>query len=70
MLLEWILYDLVMLRKFQTWSDCHGGRPEESGLTKDEILNLGEVTTIAKGISNSSHTERGFSLSLSFCVFS
>lgn len=43
-LLEWILYDFV--RKFQTWSDCHGGRPEESGLTKDEILNLG-VTTIA-----------------------
>ena len=28
-------------RKFQTWSDNHGGRPEDSGLTMDEILRLG-----------------------------
>ena len=48
MLLEWILYDFVMLRKFQSWSDCRGGRPEESGLTKDEILNLGEAATIGR----------------------
>ena len=33
----------LCLRKFQSWSDSHGERPEASGLTMDEILHLAWV---------------------------
>ena len=46
-LLAWIL------EKFQTWSDCHGGRPEESGLTKDEILTDVMVYWTTQSITSS-----------------
>ena len=46
-LLAWIL------EKFQTCSDCHGGRPEESGLTKDEILTDVMVYWTTQSITSS-----------------
>lgn len=46
-LLAWIL------EKFQTWSDNHGGRPEDSGLTMDEILSDVMVYWTTQSITSS-----------------
>jgi len=46
-LLAWIL------EKFQSWSDSRGGQPEDSGLTKDEILTDVMVYWLTESIASS-----------------